>query len=130
MNKETYKGWYANKLSDMDVIRIAESDDWIVDYDKSRGMYRVSYFQDNHFKDEIWFDAYEEKEINKENEKFRRKLRKNIAEQVEDKMCYMGTCPNERDMILNIISDDYPRLEQIHCNTDCWIKNCESYRVK
>ena len=58
MNKES---WYVNKSSDMDVVRISESDDWIVDYDKSRGMYRVSYFQDNHFVDECWFDAYREK---------------------------------------------------------------------
>lgn len=59
MNKES---WYAAKLSDMDVVTISYTDDWVVDYDKSRGMYRVSYFQDNHFVDEHWFDAYEEKE--------------------------------------------------------------------
>ena len=47
----------------MSLIRISESDDWIVDYDRERGMYRASYFEDNHFKDEYWFDAYEEKEI-------------------------------------------------------------------
>ena len=47
----------------MSLIRISESDDWIVDYDKERGMYRVSYFKDGHFVDELWFDAYEEKEI-------------------------------------------------------------------
>lgn len=47
----------------MSLIRIDVSDDFIVDYDKERGMYRVSYFQDNHFQDEIWFDAYEDKEI-------------------------------------------------------------------
>lgn len=46
----------------MSLIRISESDDWIVDYDRERGMYRVSYFEDNHFKDEYWFDCYEEKE--------------------------------------------------------------------
>lgn len=46
----------------MSLIRISESDDWIVDYDRERGMYRVSYFQDGHFVDELWFDAYEEKE--------------------------------------------------------------------
>ena len=44
------------------MIRISESDDWIVDYDKGRGMYRVSYFQDNHFVDEVLFDAYKEEE--------------------------------------------------------------------
>lgn len=42
----------------MALIRICESDDWFVDYDKERGMYRVSYFEDNHFKDECWFDEY------------------------------------------------------------------------
>lgn len=47
----------------MSLIRISESDDWIVDYDRGRGMYRVSYFEDGHFKDEYWFDAYEEKEV-------------------------------------------------------------------
>ena len=46
----------------MNLIRISESDNWIVDYDKERCMYRVSYFEDNHFADECWFDAYEEKE--------------------------------------------------------------------
>lgn len=45
------------------LIRISESDDWIVDYDKERGMYRVSYFEDCHFVDEYWFDAYEEREV-------------------------------------------------------------------
>lgn len=47
----------------MSLIRISESDDWIVDYDKECGQYRVSYFEDNHFKDEHWFDCYEDKEI-------------------------------------------------------------------
>lgn len=47
----------------MSLIRISVSDDWIVDYDKERGQYRVSYFEDNHFVDEHWFDAYEEKEV-------------------------------------------------------------------
>lgn len=48
----------------MALIRICTSDDWFVDYDKERGMYRVSYFQDNHFVDEFWFDCYEERELN------------------------------------------------------------------
>lgn len=48
----------------MNLIRILESDDWFVDYDRERDMYRVSYFEDNHFVDECWFGAYEEKEVN------------------------------------------------------------------
>ena len=44
-------------------VRILETDDWVVDYDKEKRKYRVSYFEDFHFVDEIWFDAYEDKEI-------------------------------------------------------------------
>jgi hypothetical protein len=47
----------------MSLIKISESEDWIVDYDRERGMYRVSYFENNHFVDECWFDCYEEKEV-------------------------------------------------------------------
>ena len=47
----------------MSLIRISESDDLVVDYDRERGMYRVSYFEDGHFKDEYWFDCFEEKEV-------------------------------------------------------------------
>lgn len=50
----------------MSWMRISESEDWFVDYDRERGMYRVSYFEDNHFVDECFFDAYEEKEIPEE----------------------------------------------------------------
>lgn len=47
----------------MSLIRISERDGWIVDYDRERGQYRVSYFEDGHFKDECWFDCFEEKEL-------------------------------------------------------------------
>lgn len=45
------------------MIRIAENENFVVDYDKDRGMYRVSIFEDYHFQDEFWFDAYVEKEL-------------------------------------------------------------------
>ena len=41
-------------------IRILETDDWVVEYDAENNQYRVSYFQDYHFVDEVWFDAYKE----------------------------------------------------------------------
>ena len=41
-------------------IRILDIDDWVVEYDIENNQYRVSYFQDNHFVDEILFDAYKE----------------------------------------------------------------------
>lgn len=40
------------------MIRILETKDYIVDYDESQDKYRVSIFENNHFKDEFWFDAY------------------------------------------------------------------------
>ena len=43
-------------------IRILENEDWIVDYDKLNNKYRVAMFVNLNFVDEVWFDAYEEKE--------------------------------------------------------------------
>ena len=47
----------------MDLIKICVSDDFEVDYDRSDGTYRVGVFKDGHLWDEYWFDAYEDKEI-------------------------------------------------------------------
>lgn len=47
----------------MSLIRICESNRFVVDYDLDRGMYRLSTFEDNHFQDEYWFDAYRETEV-------------------------------------------------------------------
>ena len=43
-------------------IRIFENDDWIVEYDIQNNQYRVGYFQDYHFVDQVLFDAYKEEE--------------------------------------------------------------------
>lgn len=49
----------------MSLIRISESEDFFVDYDKDRGMYRVSTFNpaSDYIDKEYWFDCYEEKEL-------------------------------------------------------------------
>lgn len=52
----------------MNLIKILENDDWIVDYDRENGQYRVSYFENNHFRDELWFDCFEEKEVTNKTE--------------------------------------------------------------
>lgn len=52
----------------MALFRICLSDDFEVHYDPERGMYRLSAFEDGHYKDEYWFDAYEEKEITNKTE--------------------------------------------------------------
>lgn len=64
MSKES---WYASKPEG--IIRIDISEDFIVDYDKTRGMYRVSIFEDGHYLDEFWFDAFEETEVDHRVEK-------------------------------------------------------------
>lgn len=59
----------------------------------------------------------------------KRKLRRKIANRVEDKMGYLATCPNERDIILNMIfskKDRYPWKQ--HCTDDCRHFNCEVYK--
>ena len=53
--------WYARHPN---FTRTCVGDDFVVDYDKSRGMYRVGIFEDYRLKNELYFDAYEEKEIN------------------------------------------------------------------
>ena len=45
------------------LIEILNKDEWNVQYDKENNRYRVSYFEEFHFCDEIWFDAYKDKEI-------------------------------------------------------------------
>ena len=98
----------------MSLIRISESDDWIVDYDRERGMYRVSYFEDNHFKDEYWFDCFEERELSSA-------VREEIASAVEDKMTYMCGCRNCIEKITMIIKGDVKPFESQckNCGLEC-----------
>ena len=59
---------------------------------------------------------------------FLRWYRRKIAEAVETKMCYMGSCPNEKEIVLSIIApQDYRRTGVSHCGTDCWNNKCASY---
>lgn len=56
---------------------------------------------------------------------FLRWYRKRIAEVVENKMRYIGTCPNEMETILSIIAPkNYKRDVTNHCLTDCWKTDC------
>lgn len=53
---------------------------------------------------------------------------KKIADALSEKMCYMNTCPNERDIILSYLGRK--RSNKNHCNTDCWNEKCESYNCE
>ena len=41
--------------------KVTETDSYIVEYDITKGKYRVSYFENNHFTDEIIFDEVKPK---------------------------------------------------------------------
>lgn len=75
------------------LIRISEGDDWIVDYDRERGMYRVSYFEDGHFKDECWFDCYEEKEC-REHGHWILRIENNVCDMTYQYECSKCTQPS------------------------------------
>lgn len=56
--------------------------------------------------------------------------RRKIARRVADKMAYLNSCPNERDIILHIIAPyDYNGTVN-HCSMDCWRTDCRCYRRK
>ena len=62
---------------------------------------------------------------------FLRWYRRKIAEVVEDKMCYLSNCPNEKDIVLSIIApQDYNQNGVPHCGTDCWNTECKCYYRK
>lgn len=96
----------------MALIRIVESDDWFVDYDRESGMYRVTYFEDNHFVDECWFDAYEEKEV--EIKDISQPIKK-FEKYVDDNVWWCGYCPKCGQMLnYNHADEDRDNRKQ-HC---------------
>lgn len=53
-------GWY--NCNPKDVVSVYEDEYVAVDYNKSSKMYRVTIYEDGHFKDEFWFDEYKEEQ--------------------------------------------------------------------
>lgn len=47
----------------MSLIRISEGQDFTVDYDRERGMYRVGILKNGECVESYWFDCYEEREL-------------------------------------------------------------------
>lgn len=43
-------------------VRILENEDWVIDYDKLNNKYRAAMFVNLNFVNEVWFDAYKDKE--------------------------------------------------------------------
>ena len=58
----------------------------------------------------------------------KRKLRRKIAEELVEKFPYWNTCPNEREMILDIVLSKKDRGSwESHCKMDCSINWCECH---
>ena len=98
----------------MNLIKIAENDDFVVDYDKERGMYRVSYFQDNHFQDEFWFDEYEEREVTHVSNVCDGTLNKDI----EEITCLSGKIACISESFLKLPEDKIEYLKKLKENFD------------
>ena len=77
----------------MSLFPISESDDFVVHYDPMRGMYRVTVFNDGHFWDEYWFDAYEEKEY-REHGHWILRIENNICDMTYQYECSKCTQPS------------------------------------
>lgn len=56
--------------------------------------------------------------------------RRKIAWRVADKMEYMNSCPNERDIVLHIIAPKDYVCNVKHCDMDCWRTDCKCYNRK
>lgn len=91
-----------------DLIKISISDNYEVDYSLSKGMYRVSLFEKGHYVDEIWFDAYEDKEIKN----------KEIAipvKRLDPLAFWVGICPRCREMINYNFGDSNRENRKQYC---------------
>lgn len=109
------------------LIRISESDNWIVDYDKERGMYRVSVFEDGHFKDEFWFDAYEGKEVRLPSCSVGDEVNmKNIELELKEYIC--NYCI-EKNMSIDIRFQCFGDKNKFYTNNTEFSVDCASYGI-
>lgn len=66
---------------------VAESENFVVEYNKDLNVYRVSYFEDNHYVDEVHFDGVEPVNEVTEEAKSEREIREMMYS-----MCNRVTC--------------------------------------
>lgn len=55
--------WTVEYYTERRLIKTLKTDDWIIEYNTESKLYRVSYFEDNNFKDDCWFSSYIDKEF-------------------------------------------------------------------
>ena len=116
-------------------IKIIENDSFIVEFNKATNTYRVSYFEDYHFKDEICFRGYEEAKWEKVEEPTEKtwtteELQESIKKVFEPPYIYQDiedtipnipdackTCPNHPRNGGNGICNCTLGLQPITCDT-------------
>ena len=109
------------------MIKIFENDDFVVDYDKENKRYRVSYFEDYHFKEECWFDEYEEENKTLQqvlNEMEPPTLLKDLSSEEINRIvdefnkigCASFTIIPTKEKPIKVSFEDQPEVKTIDCN--------------
>ena len=69
-------------------IKIFENDSFIVDFNETSNIYRVSYFEDYHFQDEVCFKGYDTKGSGNEKTSPTNELQKEISKLMQPPYIY------------------------------------------
>ena len=94
------------------MIRISETDDCVIDYDKERNMFRVSIFENNHFLEEYWLDAYENKETSKDTPM---PIERFVKPMFQHNAWWTGRCPRCNQILSYNFNGDLNNKKQY-----CW----------
>lgn len=103
----------------MSLIRISESEDFTVDYDRDRGMYRIGILKDGCCIESYWFDCYEERELSS-NEDILRLYWKTFIHGAVELMEYMrknypnGIFPSEMTNVLKEFCKQFGDIKELN----------------
>ena len=105
-------------------IRILENDDWIVEYDAENNRYRVSYFQDCHFVDNVLFDTNEWIPANERLPEECKEVLVTVKDNklIHDNLVMIGCYTYEQGWILN------GYIDLVDLNVIAWMPLPEPYK--
>lgn len=121
------------------LIRISENDNFVIDYDVKRDMYRVSTFENYHFRDEYWFNAYNKEKLNVLNiykQKYRLceleeiRMYNPIHNSLLGKICYLAYFNvGERGWFLCDTEDIYKPVHRVHTSIVKSVENTNNNQI-